>query len=136
MKGVVNIFELLITAIILILAFLHFFPQYSIHVNWDSALLDSYVKDTLITIDRLGQTYTFAADDSEFENFMSRLFDPSKTGQALIWWKEVRSYPLGISSSTRKPYFSSSAKESLVDVVYVGDTFYVYSFTLGIGYPY
>ena len=136
MKGVVNIIELVVTGVILILAFLHFFPQYSIKTNWSSALLDTYVKDTLTTMERYGLTYQLATDDNEFENFMSSIFDPSTTGQTFVWWKEINSDPPGLGSSTRKPYFSDARSETLIDVIDVGGTFYVYSFTLGLGYPY
>jgi len=136
MKGIVNILELLITGVILILAFLHFFPQYSIKTNWSSVLLDSLVKDTLSTIDGLNKTYDFAISlGPEFEDFMEDLHTPPNTNQTYVWWKEVDNLPGGHDTSNR-PYFRKAKEETMVDVIESGDDYYVYSFTLGMGYPY
>jgi len=134
MKGIVNIIELTITSVILVLAFLHFFPQYSIKTKWNSVLLDIYVQDTLTTIDRIGNTYTFATNTFEFNNFMNRVFSPEYGNQVFVWWKEIDGLPGDYNS--KKPYFSEAKKETIIDVVNIGDEFYVYSFTLGLGYPY
>ena len=138
MKGLVNVLELLLTGVILILAFIHFFPQYSITTGWSSVLLDTYVVDTLNTIDRLDKTYDYAiasGDPNEFEQFMNKTFSPYYTGQSFIWWKEVDNLPGGQDTS-RKPYFTEAKREAIVDVVDIGGTFYVYSLSLGLGYPY
>ena len=135
MKGVVSIIELLITGVILILAFIHFFPQYSIRTNWSSTLLDLSVKDTLNTIDRLNKTHDFAVasiEGNEFEAFMEKLYSPEYTNQAFVWWKEVN----GLGASSSVPYFTEAKKETMVDVIVIDEIFYVYSFTLGLGYPY
>jgi len=139
MKGIASVLELLLTGIILILAFLHFFPQYSIRTNWDSALLELSVKDTLNTIDRLNKTYDFsimACQGSEFETFMNKTFSPVYSDEAYVWWKEVENLDDQGGISCRVPYFTKGKKETIVDVVVIDDTFYVYSFTLGLGYPY
>lgn len=137
MKGIITFLELLITAAILILSFLHFFPQYSIRTNWASVLLDLTLMDTLNTIDAIGKTYeyaTSAGQDSSFEKFMEKLYSPQYTERAYIWWKEVSGLPGGYS--TPIPYYRESKKESLIDVVEIGGNYYVYSFTIGLGYPY
>jgi hypothetical protein len=140
MKGIMSIIEVMITGIILFVAFLHFFPQYAINSKWDKALLVIKVRDTLNTIDRLNKTYDLATSNDAFTAFMNRTFLPEKTGGVVVWWKVVE----GISPSTyQTPYFTEGYKESIVDVVNTtdwgcsGDNCYkVYSFTLGLGYPY
>jgi len=75
-KGIVNILELLLAGVILMLAFIHFFPQYSIKNQWSYALLEVYARDTLKTIDNLDNTYDYALADgvgNEFDNFMNRI---------------------------------------------------------------
>jgi hypothetical protein len=139
MKGIVSILELMITGVILILSFLHFFPQYSIKNNWGSTILQVEVADTLTTIDRLNKTYDYAianGPNNQFDNFMNNIFSSKYSKQTLIWWKEIRdSTYVGFRNSTM-PYFTQSKKETIVDVLVDGDNFYVYSFTLGLGYPY
>ena len=76
MKGIINILEFLLTGAILILAFLHFFPQYSIKTEWSSTLLGLSVIDTLNTIERLNKTYDFATDSGEFQSFMNKIYSP------------------------------------------------------------
>ncbi len=135
MKGVVSIIELLVTGVILILAFIHFFPQYSIRTNWSSTLLDLSVKDTLNAIDRLNKTHDFAVasiEGNEFETFMEKLYSPEYTNQTFVWWKEVN----GLGASSNVPYFTEAKKEAMVDVIVIDEIFYAYSFTLGLGYPY
>jgi hypothetical protein len=138
MKGIVNVLELLLAGIILILAFLHFFPQYSVRTNWSSVILELMVRDTLTIIERTNKIYEFTTQDSNFENFMSNLYSLDSTGQSLIWWKEidVSSPALPGASSTNRPYFTEAKEETIVDVVEISDEFYIYSFTLGMGYPY
>jgi len=140
MKGIVSVLELLLTGIILVLAFLHFFPQYSIRTNWSSALLDLSVIDTLNTIDRLEKTYDYAiaeCQDSEFEVFMNNTFSPEYSNEVYIWWKDISDID-GSEISCDAPYFTEAKKETIVDVFEnpTTDDFYVYSFCLGIGYPY
>lgn len=134
MKGIVTILEVAFTGVVLVLAFLHFFPQYSIKTEWDSTLLDLTVKDTLNTIDRLNKTYDFARDSTAFNEFMSNLFSPQYTGTAMIWWKDIDNLIVGVD--TRVPYFSRAKKVTIVDVVNTTNGFEVYSFTLGLGYVY
>jgi len=137
MKGLINILELLLTGIILIIAFFHFFPQYSIRTNWSSVLLDLSTKDVLSTIDRLDKVYNYSIDNDEFEMFMNKIFSPEYSGEPYIWWKEVHNLPGG-ESTANIPYFVEAKKETIVDV-YVDpsdDKFYVYTFSLGLGYPY
>ncbi len=138
MKGIVSILELLITGVILLLAFTHFFPQYSIKTKWSSELLDISVKDTLTTTDRLNKTYDYATascQGSDFETFMNNIFSAEYSSEPYIWWKEVSNID-GNEVSCDTPYFTEAKKETMVDVVVVDETFYVYSFTLGLGYPY
>lgn len=128
-----SLIEVMITGIILFIAFLHFFPQYVIKSKWDKALLVIKVRDSLNTIDRLNETYDFAISNDEFNTFMNRTFLPEKTGGVVVWWKVVN----GISTqSYQTPYFTEGYKESIVDVVNTTDGYKVYSFTLGLGYPY
>lgn len=131
MKGIMSIIEVMITGIILFVAFLHFFPQYSIRSKWDMVLLNAKVMDTINTIDGLNKTYEFATSSDEFENFMGRLFAP----EAIIYWKEIKELK-NYTEDTSIPYFTQGQKESIVDVVNTTDGYDVYSFTLGLGYPY
>lgn len=105
----------MITGIILIMAFLHFFPQYSVRTEWDRVLLATEVMDTLNTIDRLEKTYDFATCSTAFDDFASNLFNPQWSG-AMIWWKETEDL-LNYSEDTRVPYFTQGYKESMVDVI-------------------
>jgi len=113
MKGLMSIIEVLITGMILFMAFLHFFPQYVIRTKWDGILLHVKVMDTLNTMDRLGKTYEFATDSSQFENFMNSTFHPEKTGGVVVWWRSVDGLDV---TNEPIPYFTRGYKESMVDV--------------------
>jgi hypothetical protein len=113
MKGLMSIIEVLITGMILFMAFLHFFPQYVIITKWDGILLHVKVMDTLNTMDRLSKTYEFATDSSQFENFMNSTFHPEKTGGVVVWWKSVDGLDV---TNEPIPYFTRGYKESMVDV--------------------
>lgn len=115
MKGIISIIEVMTTGLILIIAFLHFFPQYSVRTNWDRVLLAERVKDTLNTIDRLNRTFEFATDTSSFEEFIGILFPPRIVNVSMVWWKEVNGLQDG--ESTAIPYFTQGNRESMVDVV-------------------
>ena len=135
MKGIVHIIEVLVTGTILVLAFMFFFPQYSIKSKWDSVLLAVKVRDTINTIDRMNKTYDFAASNVEFDNFMTRIFQPEKAGGVVVWWKVVEGDIQ--TDSYNIPYFTEGYRESIVDVYNTtSDGYHVYSFTLGMGYPY
>ncbi|MBD3155939.1 MAG: hypothetical protein GF368_04780 [Candidatus Aenigmarchaeota archaeon] len=141
MKGVVSILELLITGIILILAFVHFFPQYTVRTNWSPALLDTIVTDSLSTIDNLDRTYDYAIDNcqgSGFETFMENTFSPDHSNEVYVWWKEVEDFNDGMNEvNCPAPYFTEAKKETMIDVFEDSDdNFYVYSLSLGMGYPY
>jgi hypothetical protein len=140
MKGIMSIIEVMITGMILFIAFLHFFPQYVIKSRWDKALLMVKVRDALNTIDRLNKTYEFAKSNDEFDQFMNRVFKPEKTGGVVVWWKVVNNIN---SPSYEIPYFTEGYSESIVDVVNTteggcsdSNCYKVYSFSLGLGYPY
>ncbi len=139
MKGIISILELLITGVILVLAFVHFFPQYSIRTNWNLVLLDLRVRDTLTTIDRLNKTYDFsiaAGTGNQFETFMEKVYSPEYFKQTLVWWKEIHGSSYDQFRNSSIPYFTQAQKETIVDTIVIEDTFHVYSFTLGLGYPY
>jgi len=141
MKGVVSILELLITGIVLILAFVHFFPQYTVKTNWSPALLDLILIDTLSTIDNLDRTYSYAVapcQGSNFETFMRNVFSSQYSGEPYVWWKEVEDYNNGINEvNCPIPYFTEAKKETIVDVFEDSEgNFYMYSLSLGLGYPY
>ena len=113
MKGVMSIIEVMITGLILLIAFLHFFPQYSIKSRWNSALLTVKVIDVLRTIDRLNKTYEFTTDLDKFDKFMNVTFLPEETGDVIVWWRNIN----GISAPFDKtPYFTEGYRESMVDV--------------------
>jgi hypothetical protein len=141
MKGVVSILELLITGIVLILAFVHFFPQYTVRTNWSPAILDMTIVDTLSTIDNLDRTYSYATSNcqgSNFEDFMDQVFSSQYSGEPYVWWKEVVDHNNGMSEvNCPIPYFTEAKKETIVDVFEDSEgNFYMYSFSLGLGYPY
>lgn len=133
MKGIMSIIELMITGLILFIAFIHFFPQYTIRSKWNSVLLSTKVRDVTNTIDRLNKTYDFAIDLNEFDNFMNNALLPEKTGTVVVWWRSVN----GITAPEDKmPYFTEAYRESMVDVINTTDGYKVYSFTLGLGHPF
>ena len=142
MKGIIDMIEVLITGIVLLLAFVHFFPKYLIQSEWDSVLLTVKVRDTIQTIDNLNKTFEFAKDSSKFEDFMNSIFLPEISG-AMIWWKQIEQSENdpnfmsaeGITNGPI-PYFTEGHKEAIVDVVNTTSGYHVYSFTLGLGYPY
>ena len=138
LKGIVTILEVMLTAIILILAFLHFFPQYSVKTEWDSVLLGVKVKDILNTIDRMNKTHDFATSTSEFDEFIESIFQPDSglIETPMIWWKEVKGPAVLGFSVEDEPYFTEGHKESMIDVFNISNTYYNYTFTLGLGYPY
>jgi len=137
MKGIMSIIEVMITGMILFVAFLHFFPQYTIVSKWDKALLVVKVRDTLNTIDRLNKTYDFATNNVMFNDFMNRTFLPEKTGGVVVWWKVVKGDNIGAPDYTI-PYFTEGYTESIADVYNdtTTGTLKIYSFSLGLGYPY
>ncbi|MBS3052424.1 MAG: hypothetical protein J4428_03570 [Candidatus Aenigmarchaeota archaeon] len=132
MKGIISILEVLLTALILILSFLHFFPQYVVKTNWKSALLETAVIDALNTVDRMNMTYEFAKSNTQFNQFINSVYSPKYTGTALVSWKNIEDLSEG--SNTTIPYFSKGYKETMVDVVNTTTGYKVYSFTLGMGF--
>jgi hypothetical protein len=134
MKGVMSIIEVMITGLILLIAFLHFFPQYTIRSKWNPALLNVKVRDTIKTIDRLNKTYEFATDLNKFDNFMNSVFLPEETGEVTVWWRNVYGIAAPPGST---PYFTEGYREAMVDVYNTTTNgYHVYSFTLGLGYPF
>jgi len=131
MKGIISILEVALTGMILILAFLYFFPKYSIKTGWDDVDLQTKVQDTLIVIDRLGKTHDFASGKSDLNSFMLKIFSIQHTHSPMVWWKTT-----DLSQEQSIPYFSKAKKATIVDVVIDDGEFKVYSFTLGIGYVY
>ncbi len=132
MKGIISILEVLLTALILILAFLHFFPQYVVKTNWKSALLETSVIDTVNTIDRMNRTYEYATNSTAFNQFLSGVYSPQYTGTALVYWKVVNDLSEGLNSTV--PFFTKGYKETMVDVANTTTGYKVYSFTLGLGF--
>jgi len=115
MKGsIISVIEVMLTGIILILAFYYFFPQYVIRTKWDRALLSVKVMDVLKTIDDLNRTYEFAMDTDGFNNFMGNVLRPEYHG-AMVWWKETNDLG-GYTEDMDIPYFTQGYKETIVDV--------------------
>lgn len=112
MKGIVNIIEVAITGMILVLAFFHFFPKYSIKSNWDNVLLLTQVKDILNVIDNMDRLHTYATNTQEFNEFMENILATSEKG-AVIWWKQTDG--LGFENP-RIPHFTKAKKATMVDV--------------------
>jgi len=140
MKGVINILEVVTVGIILLMALIFFFPHYSVKSKWNSVLLSVKVKDTLNTIDRMNNTLEFAKNQTKFDSFIKNIFTPATSG-AMIWWKNIQSpFPnflleQGITNQPL-PYFTEAEKETIIDVINTTYGYRVYSFTLGLGYPY
>ncbi|MFN6992551.1 MAG: hypothetical protein ACK4MM_07530 [Fervidobacterium sp.] len=132
MKGIVSILEVGLTGIILVLLFLHFFPQYSVKTNWNDVLLQKTVEDALYIIDRTNKTYDFAKNTTQFDQFMTRVFSVERTSSPIVWWKDIENLPG--ATDTKISYFTKAKKATIVDVVNDGGTFRVYSFTLIMGY--
>ena len=122
------------------MALLFFFPRYSIKSEWSSTLLSIKTMDTLNTIDNMDKTLEFAKDQTKFDEFMKKIFTPTASG-AMIWWRNIRSpnpnffVEQGIDDQPI-PYFTEAQKETIVDVFNTTYGYRVYSFTLGLGYPY
>lgn len=132
MKGIVSILEVGLTGIILVLLFLHFFPQYSVKTNWNDVLLQITVEDALTIIDRNNKTYDFSKNTTQFEQFMTNVFSAERTSSPVVWWKDVENLPG--STDTKISYFTKAKKATIIDVVDDSGTFRVYSFTLIMGY--
>ena len=132
MKGIISIIEVALTALVLIVSFLFFFPQYSIKTQWDDISLELTLKDTLYAIDSLNKTYDLSINTTQFNAFMNNVFNPQFTGSALVWWKDVKNITEG--QSTAIPYFTRAHKETIIDVVNTTNGYNVYSFTLGLGF--
>ncbi|MEM5776993.1 MAG: hypothetical protein QXJ06_00910 [Candidatus Aenigmatarchaeota archaeon] len=128
MKGIVTILEATLAGTIIILLFLYFFPQYQAKNDWGSVLLQTTVQDILNVIDLTEKTYNYAINDKSFDQFMKNMFSDNS---AYIWWKEIDNLPSG--KSTKVLYFSKAKKATVIDVVYEGGKFKVYSFTLYLG---
>jgi len=140
MKGVINILEVVTVGIILLMALIFFFPRYSIKSKWNTVLLSIKVKDTLNTIDRMNKTLEFAKNETKFKDFMENIFTPATSG-AMIWWRNVQSsfsnFLLEQEITNRPPpYFTEAEKETIIDVINTTSGYRVYSFTIGLGYPY
>lgn len=140
MKGIINIIEVITVAIILLMALIFFFPHYSVKSKWNSVLLSIRVRDTLNSIENMNKTLEFAKNQNTFDNFMKNIFTPSTSG-AIIWWKDIQSptpnflIEEGIDKQPI-PYFTEAAEEKIIDVVNTTYGYRVYTFTLGMGYPY
>jgi len=113
MKGIISLIEVGIAGVILMMAFLHFFPKYSIRSNWDRVLLLTKVEDTLKVIDNMNKTYEFATDSDKFNDFMGNVFSPEETG-VIIWWKEINGLEI---EKQPIPHFTQAQKATIVDVV-------------------
>ncbi|MFH8080854.1 MAG: hypothetical protein QXO84_03185 [Candidatus Aenigmatarchaeota archaeon] len=128
MKGIITILEVALAGTIIIMLFLYFFPQYQSKNDWSEVLLQTTTQDILAIIDLSNKTYTFATNNNEFDNFMKNITASNPT---YLWWKEVDNLPNG--KSTKILYFKKAKKATIVDVVYEGGAFRVYSFTLYLG---
>ena len=111
MKGIVSLIEVAITGVILMLAFFHFFPKYSIKSNWDTVLLDTQVKDILNVIENMEKTNIYATDKQEFDLFMQNVLATSEQG-AVIWWEDTEG--LGLEDP-QIPHFTKAQKATIVD---------------------
>jgi hypothetical protein len=129
MKGVTTILEAALAGTIIVMLFLYFFPQYQAKNDWADALLQTTTQDILNIIDLTGNTYNFATNNDNFDNFMRAMFADNA---AYVWWKDVENLPRG--KDTKVLYFSKAKKATIIDVVYESGQFRVYSFTLYLGY--
>lgn len=135
MKGsIISIIEVMLTGTILIVAFYFFFPQYVIRPKWDRVLLSVKVRDILNTIDGLNKTHEYANSTTKFKSFMENITDPSIHG-ALVYWKETKDLS-GYIEDMDIPYFTEAHRETMVDVVNTSSGIDIYTFTIGLGYPY
>ncbi|MCX8179289.1 MAG: hypothetical protein N3E38_00930 [Candidatus Aenigmarchaeota archaeon] len=128
MKGIITILEVALAGTLIVTLFLYFFPQYQAKNDWSSVVLQITANDILNVIDLTGKTYTFAVDDKAFNNFMKNI---TAENPSYVWWKNVDNLPTG--KSTKVLYFSKAKKATIIDVVYEGNQFRVYSFTLYLG---
>jgi len=140
MKGIINIIEVMTVGIILLMALIFFFPHFSVKSDWNSVLLSVKTKDTLKTIDNMNKTLEFAKDESEFDNFMENIFTPA-AGAAMVWWKRIESSTPNFLVEQNiinedVPFFTEAQKTTIIDVVNTTYGYRVYSFTLGLGYPF
>ena len=136
-KGFVNFLEIVFVAIIVVMAFLHFFPQYQIKTDWEKKLLEIELRDTMVTIDRLEKTHEFATDKDKFQNFMNNIFgsDISDSyGTVYLWWDRVEGIDNG--ESLPVPYYTRGAEKTIIDTFPEGSKSINYTFTVGLGTPY
>jgi hypothetical protein len=129
MKGIAAILEAALAGTIIVVIFIYFFPQYQAKNDWSDALLQTTAQDILNIIDLTGKTYSFATNNNAFDQFMKAMFADNA---AYVWWKDIEDLQAG--KDTKVLYFSKAKKATIIDVVYEGNSFKVYSFTLYIGY--
>jgi len=129
MKGVTTILEATLAGTIIIVLFIYFFPNYQSKNDWGNVLLQITTQDILNVIDLTGNTYNFAVNNNAFDQFMKTMFADNS---AYVWWKDIENLQNG--KDTNVLYFSKAKKATFIDVVYEGNNFRVYSFTLYIGY--
>jgi len=129
MKGITTILEATLAGTIIVMLFLYFFPQYQAKNDWGDVLLQTTTQDILNVIDLTNHTYNFSVNNDNFDNFMKAMFADNA---AFVWWKDIDNLPSG--KDTKVLYFSTAKKATIIDVVYEGNSFKVYSFTLYLGY--
>ncbi|OGI14956.1 hypothetical protein A3K63_02935 [Candidatus Micrarchaeota archaeon RBG_16_49_10] len=138
-KGFINILEIFLVAVILIIAFAHFFPQYKVTTDWDDKLMELQLEDTLTTIENLGKVYNFSTGAEDFDLFMENIFIEGGEGGVYVWWNRTEGLPNGHTEPT--PFYTWGTEKTVIDVInYTVDKpegeMVNYTFTIGLGNPY
>jgi hypothetical protein len=84
-KGQIPIIELTTTILVLLVAFSVLFPEFSYKSKWEDALLFTRAKDSILTIDRIGNLYSYSFNPTLLENFLKSVYP----GENLITWFET-----------------------------------------------
>jgi hypothetical protein len=69
-KGIVAVLEMIMVIIALFVAFNILFPEFVYKTKWNEALLLLKGRDILLTIDRMGELYTYSLDPNASREFL------------------------------------------------------------------
>lgn len=87
MKGVINLIEVITVLIVMFLAFSIFFPGFAYRNRWSDAYLTLVSRDSILTMDRLGNLYNYSFSPDLLGPFLSQELSFSQTN--LIGWSET-----------------------------------------------
>lgn len=86
-KGQIPIIELVTTILILLVAFGILLPELSYKNKWGDALIITRARDTILTIDRIGNLYGYSFNSVLLQNFLKAVYPEGN----LVSWSETES---------------------------------------------